>query len=407
MKTKQCMNCERELGKDSYSNRGWKRKSVKCKECYTLSQNDGRPRKKFKPSVLDNSKRLQATKKGTQKKRSVTNDDATGRKQEPLDQEQIKSKLKERIQSIPPPQKKNIRIIWFSKSTSTTDEKKVADKLVLKGCYGPIDRQQMASIKNHIQSTEISLFQAITIRAAYLKQKTMFRTAMLRKQSRDVCNQYKNGCSVLDLAQKFDQPPMNVFRTILSELKWSKGAIKIALRDPKKFKARERKEFLAAESADIVSMVNQADIHENAEEFEDVLSVWLEEKGIRFVRQKELESEQKDEFGKAIVTPDFLILDQLEINGVACHWIDCKAYYGTNQRLSIRKTKQQMSRYIDHWGSGAIVYLQGFSEAMEIMEDCIVLSAHGALDKKTLSRLEEEHCVAINNVSKTVFEEDK
>eukprot|EP00536_Pseudo-nitzschia_multiseries_P013011 jgi/Psemu1/210285/e_gw1.529.1.1 len=198
---------------------------------------------------------------------------------------------------------------------------------------------------------------------------------------------------------------MNVFRTILGELKWSKGAIKTALRDPKQFKERERKEFLAAESADIVSMVNQADIHENAEEFEDVLSIWLEKKGIRFVRQKELESEQKTEFGKAILTPDFLILDQLDINGVPIHWIDCKAYYGTNQRLGIKKTKQQMSRYIDHWGSGAIVYMQGFSEAIE-MKNCTLLNAHGILDRETLSRLEEKHCAAINKVSKTVFDEN-
>lgn len=123
----------------------------------------------------------------------------------------------------------------------------------------------------------------------------------------------------------------------------------------KKFKERERKEFLAAESADIVSMVNQADIHENSEEFEDALSAWLEQKGIRFVRQKELEKEQKQEFGKAILTPDFLLLDQVDINGVSCHWIDCKSYYGTNLRLGIKKTEKQMSRYINQWGCGAIV----------------------------------------------------
>jgi len=380
----------------------------KCKECCTPSRNDGPPRKKSKaPAAIgENSIVVQATKKGAKKPRPVAKKNSgaasAGRKQELLDPEQIKSKLRERIKAIPKSEKKMIKLQWPSKSISTRDEKAVADKIVLKGCYGPLDEQQMNHIKNHIESTQVSLFQAITIRAAYLKHKTMFQTAMLRKHGRRVCNQYKNGCTVMDLARRFDQPPMNVFRTILSEMKWSKGAIKIALRDPKKFKERERKEFLAAESADIVSMVNQADIHENSEEFEDALSAWLEQKGIRFVRQKELEKEQKQEFGKAILTPDFLLLDQVDINGVSCHWIDCKSYYGTNLRLGIKKTEKQMSRYINQWGCGAIVYLQGFSNAIKI-QDCLLLNAYGALDSKILFRLEQKHCEAINKVSKTVF----
>ena len=354
-------------------------------------------------------RKIMTKKKGTASKitkQENTAKKSANKKNPPMDPELIKAKLKKRIDSIPRSEKNTIELEWPSKSISKTDEKIVADMVVVKGCYGPLDAQQMDQIQNTIKSTQMSLSQAISLRSAYLQQKVMYRHQILRTQAKSVSNQYKMGHSVLDLAKRADQPPMNMFRVILSEMKWEKNKIKRALRDPKTFKERERKEFLAAESMDIVSMVNQNEIHENSEKFEDLLSVWLEQKGVRFARQKELETEQKEEFGKAVLTPDFLLLDTVIINGKLCHWIDCKAFYGANLQFTIKKTKQQMKRYIDHWGTGAIVYLQGFSEAIKI-QDCALLNAHGALDIKTLSRLEEKIYRATNRVSLTTFNDNK
>jgi len=327
------------------------------------------------------------------------------KKKSELDPKLIKEKLKERINAIPHSTKNTIRLEWVSKSVSISDEKSVVDKVVVNGCYGPLNAQRLCQIQNQIKSTQMTISQAISLRSAYLQQKTMFRHRILLKQAKSVFNQYKRGMNVLDLAKKLDQPPMNVFRVILSEMKWSKNQIRKALRDPKTFKERERNELLVAESMDIISMANQNDIHKNSEDFEDLLSAWLKEKGIRFSRQKELEIEQKKEFGKAILTPDFLFLDKVVINGVPCHWIDCKAFYGANLEFTIKKTKKQMSRYIDHWGSGAIVFLQGFSEAIKI-QDCAILNAYGALDIRKLAKLEEKICSAINRVPTTTFNDN-
>ena len=230
-----------------------------------------------------------------------------------------------------------------------------------------------------------------------------YRHAQLKRHAKKAHNQYTKGCTILDLAKQLDQPPMNVFRIILSQMGWSKARIKVALRDPKKFDTRERAEFLAAETSDVVSMVSQAKISTNAEKFEDILSFWLEKKEIQFVRQKQLESEQKKEFGTAIVTPDFLLLDSVFINGLPCHWIDCKAFYGANLQFSIKKTRKQMRRYVDHWGPGAIVYLQGFSEKIRI-PNCALLNAYGTLDDQILSELEKKNCAALNGVNRTLFQ---
>lgn len=411
---KKCIQCEKILSKDFFSKYGWKRIAenlIRCKDC-CKSQGDGPPRKKPKTSANDgdgdkgsqnkDSNNIQPKKKRPKKEKRKKE---TTKKKE-LDPELVKSKLKERINAIPRSDRNKIQLEWDTMSISESDEKAVADKIVVKGCYGPLDEQQMAQIRNHIESTQMTLSQAISLRSAYLQQKVMYRHEILQKQAQKFCNQYKQGCTILDLAKKNDQPPMNVFRTILAAMKWSKAEIKNALRDPKKFEERERNEFIAAESADVVSMVKQAEIHENSEIFEDVLAAWLEQKGIRFVRQKQLETEQKEEFGTAMLTPDFLLLDQVDIEGVPCHWIDCKAFYGANLQFTIKKTKKQMARYINYWGSGAIVYLQGFSEAVK-MEDCALLNAYGALDIKILSQLEENNCAAINRVSTTVFHDDK
>lgn len=349
------------------------------------------------------SMQIQMKKKGTaaktktQKKPIAT----TKNKEETMDPELIKAKLTERINSIPRSDKNSFELKWISEPISTIDEKKVANRIVIKGCYGPLDTQQMTKIQNEIKSTPFTLSQALSLRSEYLRQKVMYRHDYLRKNAKNVCQQYRMGHSVLDLAKKADQPPMNVLRTILSEMKWSKPKIKNALSDPRKFEARERNEFLAAESADMVSTANP-EIHEISEKFEDIFSIWLEEKGIRFARQKELEKEQKEEFGKAILTPDFLLLDRVDINGVPCHWVDCKAFYGANLGFTIKKTKRQMKKYIEQWGSGAIVYSQGFSEAIQI-EDCALLAARGVLCMKSLTQLEQQICAAVNKISLTTL----
>jgi len=343
------------------------------------------------PSLNSNIK----NRKNAEKKKKKT-------KKKEVDPEFVKAKLKERINVLSDSERQIFQLEWASFAISESDEKAIADKFV-KGWYGPMDGQEIEQMRDHIKSTQMSILQVISLRSAYLQQKVMYRHQILKKQAKNAYNQYKKGVNVLDLAKDLDQPPMNVFRIILSQMKWSKAQIKRTLRDPHQFETRERKEFLAAESSDIVSMVNQVEIQKNAEIFEDVLSAWLKGKKIRFVRQKQLESEQKKEFGTAVLTPDFLLLDSVLINGVPCHWIDCKAFYGANLQFTIKKTNKQMKRYINHWGSGAIVYLQGFSEKIKI-SDCLLLNAYGALDVQTLSKLEEKNCTALNRVTTTVFQ---
>jgi hypothetical protein len=103
-----------------------------------------------------------------------------------------------------------------------------------------------------------------------------------------------------------------------------------------------------------------------ADLFEDILSDWFEAQGVRIRRQPEMVAEQMAEHGRPIRTPDLLFLDHVIINGRPVAWIDAKHFYGGDVDFQRKKTKKQMLRYIEEWGSGAIVYRHGFSENLYI-----------------------------------------
>ena len=143
-------------------------------------------------------------------------------------------------------------------------------------------------------------------------------------------------------------------------------------------KKREREEFEKAEAADRVSNVDQSETHSRADLFEEILADWFESRGVRIRRQNEMVSEQRLEHGRPINTPDILFLDHVEINGQPVAWIDAKHFYGADVSFQRKKMAKQMSRYIEEWGSGAVVYRHGFSENLFI-PGCLMLDA-GNLD---------------------------
>lgn len=167
---------------------------------------------------------------------------------------------------------------------------------------------------------------------------------------------------------------MSVFRSVLSGLGYSKERIKLSLRNPEvEFAARECREFEAAEEADVISNVNQEFGRQKGSVFEGIVEDYLKNEGIAFVTQSVLEAEQCERFGKTFASPDFLLLDKVEINGSRVTWIDAKASYGTT-KLRLRKTRKQVTRYTGYWGPGAIIFLEGSSENFRI-DNCTMLSA--------------------------------
>ena len=106
---------------------------------------------------------------------------------------------------------------------------------------------------------------------------------------------------------------------------------------------RDQEEFAKAEEADKVSSVNQSDTQTAAEVFEDILCAHFDSLDIRFRRQEDLLREQKESEGRAVVTPDLLLLDDVRINGVPCAWIDAKHFYGADLRFPRRRLRNKLT----------------------------------------------------------------
>ena len=278
---------------------------------------------------------------------------------------------------------KSFSFEWLTNPVPLRDEEAASKIVIQRGEFGWLSEQRVDRIGDQIQDLKINLDQSLSLRSALLQQKTVYSHHRMRSKGKQLRRLYEEGVSVVDLSRKFDFPPMNIFRTILSEKGWSKARIKTNFKEPSKFKKREREEFEKAEAADRVSNVDQSETHEKADLFEEVLADWFEQKGVRLRRQPEMVAEQNQEHGRPIRTPDLLFLDHVEINGEPIAWIDAKHYYGADVEFQRKKMVKQMTRYIDEWGSGAVVYRHGFSENMYI-PGCILLDA----EQLDLTRLE-------------------
>ena len=285
----------------------------------------------------------------------------------------------------PPPRERQLR--WRTNSVPKDIQKKVADIVCRPGEFGFLPEERVEEIKSQIDHLPITVEQALSLRGALNQEKSVHSHGRLMRNANQLRRRYDKGEGVLTLSQRFDAPPVNTFRAILSGRGWSKNRIKETLKNPKRLNERDREEFSKAEEADKVSSVNQADTHTAAEVFEDILCAHFDFLDIRFRRQEDLLREQKQSEGRAVLTPDLLLLDDVRINGVPCAWIDAKHFYGADLRFPRKKTQKQVDRYVKEYGQGAIVYRHGFSGSL-VQKGAILLDA-SPLDLTPLDEFDE------------------
>ena len=329
-----------------------------------------KPRKKSRSQRHQRPKRYGTTKKSVLLERSKDYiEEVETRANERFERE-------ERVMGFPDelPTPKNHKFEWQTNPVPLKDEEALAKFVVKKGEFGWLEDSRVDEIGQFVNGKNMNLDQALSLRSALLQQKTVYSHGRLKSKAKSLFRLYNEGVSVVDLSKRFDFPPMNIFRIILAEKRWSKSRIKECLREPSKMKKREQEEFEKAEAADRVSNVDQSETHSRADLFEEVLADWFESRGVNLRRQNEMVSEQRLEHGRPINTPDIRFTGHVEINGQPVAWIDAKHFYGADVSFQRKKMTKQMSRYIEEWGSGAVVYRHGFSENLFI-PGCLMLDA--------------------------------
>ncbi len=267
--------------------------------------------------------------------------------------------------SIDPPPVK-IELDWITHGVPKETQKTVSELVCKPGEFGWLNENRVSEIANKISNYPISLEQALSLRSALNQEKSVYSHGRLMSRSNELKRRYDSGQGVISLSKKFDAPPVNTFRAILTGRGWTKTRIKETLKSPGKLNKRDKKEFEEAEEHDKVSSVNQSETQSAAEIFEDILCNYFTSMGVRFRRQEDLLKEQKESEGRAIITPDLLFLDDLRINGVPCAWIDAKHFFGADLKFPKKKTQKQVDRYVKEYGHGAIVYRHGFCQSLKL-----------------------------------------
>ncbi len=265
----------------------------------------------------------------------------------------------------PPPEK--VEIKWKTKAVTKEVQSKAGKIACIPGEFGFLPEKRVQDIAAKLDGLPITLEQALSLRAALNQEKSVYSHSKLMRRSNELSRRYDSGESVISLSKRFDAPPVNTFRAILTGRGWTKTRIKDTLnKNPSKLNKRDREQFELAESVDRVSSVNQTETQTAAEVFEEILCSYFESVGVRFRRQEELLREQTKQEGRAIITPDLLLLDDVRINGVPCAWIDAKHFFGADLKFPKKKTQKQVDRYVAEYGQGALVYRHGFCDGLRL-----------------------------------------
>ena len=286
----------------------------------------------------------------------------------------------------PPPEK--VEIGWNTNAVTKDVQSKAGKIACIPGEFGFLPEERVQEIAAKLDGMPISLEQALSLRAALNQEKSVYSHSKLMRRSNELSRRYDSGESVIALSKRFDAPPVNTFRAILTGRGWTKTRIKDTLnKNPSKLNKRDREQFELAESVDRVSSVNQTETQSAAEVFEEILCDYFNSLGVRFRRQEELLKEQTRKEGRAIITPDLLLLDDVRINGIPCAWIDAKHFFGADLKFPKKKTQKQVDRYVAEYGQGALVYRHGFCEGLRL-RGAIKLDS-SPLDLKPLEEFDE------------------
>lgn len=107
-----------------------------------------------------------------------------------------------------------------------------------------------------------------------------------------------------------------------------------------------------------------------AERFEQHVEGLLRSVGVPFETQEQLVEQQTLDTGRAVATPDFLLLGprggapQFCIQGRPLAWIEAKNFYGASVPMLRKMLAKQCQRYAERYGDGALVFRGGFAHPL-------------------------------------------
>jgi hypothetical protein len=213
---------------------------------------------------------------------------------------------------------------------------------------------------NDVESVAEQFSQPIGTIYSILNQKTVTKVkrnfSRVKNNSARHLRQWKKGKSITEIARKNDIPATLMVSMLLKEMDIpKKGFIRNLDEYPD---GRLKKEVMDAMESDIFFSPKAHDLHaEKGEMGESLLATWLTERGLTYRSENDLRAEG---FTK---TPDFLLDEPLDVDGVQVSWIESKALFG-DEKEHAYYIKKQFREYEENYGIGMIVYWYGFIDTI-------------------------------------------
>jgi len=209
-----------------------------------------------------------------------------------------------------------------------------------------------------------------SIRGSFVRNYMINMHNNIKKYSLKIFEKYNKENNVLQLSKKYKVSPLNIIRFIFAK-KYSKKLTKIIL-NKNLISTFDTKQLNLAIENDEYALINQNSILQESENFEKKIEKLLLKINVKYKTQNDLVLEQTEKYGKAINTPDFLIISDFYINNTKINWIDAKNYYGSNTNFLKSSLKKQISKYISEYGTGCVIYKLGFNNSLHF-ENIILL----------------------------------
>lgn len=271
---------------------------------------------------------------------------------------------------------KTHHITWTQTPVNETVYNKITKWVRKSNDYAPMTSGKLRSFGTLVKSlnqkhnSSTTMEQAISIRNIILKDKIIKNFARMNQFIGKIAGEYKAGNGILALSIAYDFPPLNLLRGIFLHLGYDSSRIYSIFankEDPSAFlNGRDLQQYNAAERNDAESTFNQQLIATIAAENENLVVDYFKSLGIKLTTQDELTIEQKEKYGRAVITPDILFNDRVYINNSRVHWIDYKDYIGTKVKFLYSSNVNQAAKYTAKWGPGAMCYHRSFVQDVQI-----------------------------------------
>ena len=261
-------------------------------------------------------------------------------------------------------------------------EKNLSKLLIKSGNYSKLDEKDLEYIKVFLKNKEkefnIIPSNAIirSIRSAYMNERELINHRYFNKYKKKIIKDFFKYKDIFKVSKKYDFSPIKILKYILEYHKLSKNNITLILHlsAKKELKTIKKKfpfndEFLQnikkVIDNDIFNTITQDKIKQYADAFERKLEYAIDHVyKVKYKTEEQLVIEQTEKYGRPILTPDILLLQDLYINNNKINWIDAKNYYGANTVLIKKNLKKQIDKYNDKLGPGAIVFNLGYSSKL-------------------------------------------